>query len=71
MRTLTLLFIALAIAGALTGHMGATLLALLWVGVCAYAHYALARVPPVQGCGVPDKSKVSEDIQSQETVGCQ
>ncbi len=63
MRTLTLLFIALAIAGALTGHMGGALVALVWAGLCMYAHYALERAPTVQGCGVPVNQVATNDTE--------
>lgn len=78
MRTLTLIFIALAIVGALLGHTGGALVALLWAGVCYWARGAMAKVPTVQGCGVPAKHAIdtadtvviTEDIQ-EELKGCQ
>ena len=41
MRTLTYTFLLLAIAGLLCGHVGATLLSLLWAGVCYWGEHTM------------------------------
>lgn len=44
MKVLKYIFLLIALTGMVSGHIGAGLMALVWVGVCMYGEYAMRPI---------------------------